>query len=329
MKPVRYFRDVVPATIQDFIIVLATDQLETFVKPRWAVICFQKCCVLCFQPGVRFLINGAATIVREAQADIWIASCAKQGSRFGKKEIKRIISTAKESVIVQRLIRAMTNIQFNHDRSEAFHEIGSHEVWWDMSVESVSDWGELTIISSKEHLDIPMKRNLGNNIEQRTFCHEKLVQAKRALQSSSLLNFMLQPRESNSVIELSGGHVSTTTTCDKRPALVILREQLEAFSEEGGFSSPRSAEEDEIALFTSQGQSEFSDVFLPFAENLDVWHELRRADEVLLEEGTLLHCAHLAVSETKDRTLASTALDVNWPIPVETPRRLVHVLEGG
>ena len=128
MKLVRHFRDVVPATIQDFIIVLATDQLETFVKPRWAVICFQKCCVLWFQPGVRFLINGAATIVREAQADIWIASCAKQGSRFGKKEIKRIISTAKESVIVQRLIRAMTNIQFNHDRSEAFHEIGSHEI---------------------------------------------------------------------------------------------------------------------------------------------------------------------------------------------------------
>ena len=129
---------------------------------------------------------------------------------------------------------------------------------------------------------------------------------------------MFQPRESDSVIELPGRHVSPTTTCDERPPLVILREQLEAFSEEGAFSSPRSAEEDEIALFTSQSQSEFSDVFLPFAENLNVWHEVRRTDEVLIEEGTLVHCAHFAISESKDASLASGRFNVTWPIPMET-----------
>ena len=77
MKLVPQLRHPVPAAVQDVVLVLATDQLQAFVQPRWAVLCLQKLCLLGFQPGIGLLVDGTAAIVRKSQTDVWLVNRAR------------------------------------------------------------------------------------------------------------------------------------------------------------------------------------------------------------------------------------------------------------
>ena len=132
------------------------------------------------------------------------------------------------------------------------------------------------------------------------------------------------------LIELATRNVRSGAASDVWLPISSLREQLHALAEEPRFARARRAVQHEVPLFTCELQSELLNVTLPFTEDPDVWQKVWGATSLLLEEDALFVLpGHLGEGVSKGTALTSVLAKGDGAIPVQTPRRLEHVLHCG
>ena len=167
---------------------------SVWVKKHGAVIAFEQLRRLGSQTSVGFLIDLLAPGIITAQGYCWLAFALKYGSRLSHTMLERMTS-AKQVEFVEESTGALTNTQFNNDRSQAFEKIGAEE--WRYVVKYFN-WWQLRVVAAKEH-KIAMERELGEYVQERSLCHKYLVDAKRRVEET-LLDSMLHNRESASAV---------------------------------------------------------------------------------------------------------------------------------
>ena len=160
-------------------------------------------------------------------------------------------------------------------------------------------WRELCIIARCEH-KVFLERDFRQDIQKRNFAHEKLVNAKSAIEKA-FLNPVLQPGQSFSGVELATRNVSSGTAGHTV-------QKLQASLRQMRLARAGWAEEEETPLFTSQIQRELFNVTLAFTENLDGWQKVGCDAALLLEDDFLLLGRESAIENAKHLTFPAGSL---------------------
>ena len=112
-----------------------------------------------------------------------------------------------------------------------------------------------------------------------------------------MLELMLEPRQSEPMIELRSRHVSTRHSDDTVERLKDSLEQIR-------LSCARTTVNEETPLFTRELQSQLLDITFPLPEDRDLWHHVwSPTDEV--EDGSVFVRGHrLAIEDAKEVPLS-------------------------
>ena len=137
------------------------------------------------------------------------------------------LTTAKHVEAVQERTAALTDIQFDTDRSQALEKVTVNET---RDIVKHFYWWQLRVVARKQH-EVAMQRELGEHVQERSLAHKYLVDAKRRV-GETFLNPVLQPRECFGGIELTTRNVSPGGDC----ATIDL---LQAFPRDEGLATAR------------------------------------------------------------------------------------------
>ena len=103
-------------------------QWQAFVKQYGTIAAFEQLRRLGSKTSVGFLIDLLAPGVITTQGYVRLAFALKLGSRLSHTMLERMTS-AKQVEFVEESTGALTNIQFNNDRSQTLEKVGAEE-WW-------------------------------------------------------------------------------------------------------------------------------------------------------------------------------------------------------
>ena len=305
----------VPNTVQDAVCYAASHQFKAWVQKYGAIAAFQQLRVLGSKTTIGFLVDLLAPGIISAQGYARLAFALKVGTRLSHTMLEGL-TTAKHVEFVQERTAALTDIQFNTDRSQALEKVTVNE---SRDIVKYFYWWQLRVVARKQH-EVAMQRELGEHVQERSLAHKYLVDAKRRVEET-FLNPVLEPRECFSGIELTTRNVSSGGDC-----AVIQR--LQAFPRDEGLSTPRGAIQTEAPLFTCELQSQLDDVRFSFSEDSDGWQEVWGFSGFLVEEDTiLLLSGQLAVENSEDLTFTSGAFHNSF-LREEPPHGLVQRLTG-
>ena len=295
----------IPDGVQNAMRYAATHQWQAFVKQNGAIAAFQQLRRLGGQTSVRFLVDLLAPGIITAEGYVWLAFALKLGSRLSHTVLERMTS-AKHVEGVQERARTLTDIQLDHNGSQALEEVRTEE--W-RHVVKYFNWWQLRVVAAKEH-KIAMERELGQHVQERGLCHEYLVNAKRAVEES-LLDPVLQPRECFGGIELATRNVSTRSYCTV--------DEFEALLDQNTFPTPCAPVYAEGPLFCAELQSQLLDITLSFTEDFNGWQEVWATSGLLVEEDAILLLdGQLAIEDTEDLPLSCGLFERR--VPLEKPR---------
>ena len=210
---------------------------------------------------------------------------------------------------MQESIRPLAHIQFDTDRRQAVQKVRPQEGRNALAMMRIVYRWKLAVITRKNE-ELVRERNATQG-SQESLLHHKAFIAYQRVRESSVLNLMLQPRESEPMIELRSRYVSSghrDGTVDR------LKDSLDQIR----FSCAGTAVNEETPLFTRELQSQLLDITLPLPEDLDPWQDVG-AGSVTMENGAVLvHSGSLATECSKDLPLSLSFLHI--PVPVKERR---------
>ena len=116
----------IPNTVQDAVSYAASHQLKAWVQQYGAIAAFQQLRVLGSKTTIGFLIDLLAPGIISAQGYARLAFALKMGTRLSHTVLERL-TTAKHVEFVQERTAALTDIQFDTDRSQALEKVTVNE----------------------------------------------------------------------------------------------------------------------------------------------------------------------------------------------------------
>ena len=116
----------VPHSIQDAMCYAASHQWQAWVKEHGTVAAFQQLRRMGSKTSVGFLIDLLAPGIITAEGYCWLAFALKYGSSLSHTMLERLTS-AKHVEVVQERTRALTDIQFDDDGSQALEQVRVEE----------------------------------------------------------------------------------------------------------------------------------------------------------------------------------------------------------
>ena len=247
MKRLFNGNNFVPHTVQDAVTYLASHQFKALVQQYGAVAAFQQLRVLGSKTAVGFLVDLLAPGIISTQGYARLAFALKLSTRLSHTVLERL-TTAKHIEVVQERTAALTDIQFDTDRSQALEKVTVNET---RHVVKYFYWWQLRVVARKEH-EFAMEREFCEHVQERSLAHKYLVNAQRRIEET-LLDPVLQPRECLSGIELTTRNVSSGGDC----AVIQL---LQAFPREETFPTTWGAVQAETPLFTCELQGQLDNV---------------------------------------------------------------------
>ena len=309
MQMIRHFGDCIPDGVCNPVYRFRTNEVRALVQQYGAVSAFQLCRMFGCKRSVDILVDLLSAGIIHRQPYVRLAFAIKHGSGLAQTIVKRV-TAAQEPEFMQEGIRPLAHIQLDADGRQAVQEIRPQEGRDALAMMRIVYRWKLAVITRKNE-ELVRERNATQG-SQESLLHHKAFIAYQRVRESSVLDLMLQTRESETpMIELRSRYVSSghrDGTVDR------LKDSLDQIR----LSCARTTVNQEPPLFTREVQSQLLDIALPFDEHFGEWEHVRPGS-VTVQDGTVcVYSGSLATECSKDLPLSLSFLHI--PVPVKERR---------